>query len=338
MKAALVGLGRMGQRHLQNLTEAGYMVVGVADPFPDAREGVTKAFDLDPKIVFDDPLQMIAETSSDLIVVASTAPSHCEVACAAANAGVHYILCEKPMAVSLDECDQMIAACKDTGSRLAINHQMRFMDQYIEPKKLIEGGSIGRLGSVNVVAGNFGLAMNGTHYFEMFRYITDEKPKTVQAWFSPEVVKNPRGEQFLDHAGCIRIETDSQKRFYLDCSSDHGHGMHVIYSGNMGRIDIDELVGSMYVASREDEHRKEPTTRYAMPFTETKSQIPPADAVTPSLSVMKALVEGGDYPSGEIGRMALETLVAAYLSHENGNCIIDLSKDTLPRSRVFPWA
>ena len=328
----------MGQRHLQNLTEAGYEVVGVADPFLDAREGASKAFELDPKIVFHDPLQMIAETSSDLIVVASTAPSHCEIVCAAAKAGARYILCEKPMAVSLEECDQMIAACKDSGSRLAVNHQMRFMDQYTQPKKLIEKGEIGRLGSVNVVAGNFGLAMNGSHYFEMFRYIVDEKPKTVQAWFSSEVVKNPRGEQFLDHAGCIRIETESQKRFYMDCSSDHGHGMHVVYSGNMGRIDIDELVGKMYIASREDEHRNEPTTRYAMPFTEVNSQIPPADAVTPSLHVMEALVKGEDYPSGEIGLMALETLVAAYLSNENGNSIIDLSKDTLPRSRVFPWA
>ena len=58
---------------------------------------------------------------------------------------------------------------------LAVNHQMRFMEQYLTPKAIIEGDAFGGLTSVTVVGGNFGLSMNALHYFEMFRFMTGER-------------------------------------------------------------------------------------------------------------------------------------------------------------------
>jgi predicted dehydrogenase len=154
------------------------------------------------------------------------------------------------MAVSLAECDEMIAACKAAGVRLAVNHQMRFMDQYVLPKRIVQSEAIGGLTSINVVAGNFGMAMNGSHYFEMARYMTDEMPVEVSAWFSSETVPNPRGAEFEDRAGCVRVVTAGGKRFYMDASSDQGFGMHVSYGGRFGRVDVDELAGRMRTVAR----------------------------------------------------------------------------------------
>ena len=39
--------------------------------------------------------------------------------------------------------------------------------------------------------------MNGTHYFEAFRFLCDEEPVAVSAWFDNEVLANPRGERFV---------------------------------------------------------------------------------------------------------------------------------------------
>ena len=171
------------------------------------------------------------------MVVATTAPSHADFVCLAAKNGAKAILCEKPMAVSLADCDRMIEACAASGTRLAINHQMRFMEQYTKAKEIVEGASFGGLASATVVAGNFGIAMNGSHYFEMFRYLTDEMPVQVAAWFSADTVANPRGVQFEDRAGNVRITTAKGRRFYLDASTDQGHGMHVTYAGPYGRLD-----------------------------------------------------------------------------------------------------
>ena len=180
--------------------------------------------------------------------------------------------------------------------------------------------------------------MNALHYFEMFRFLTDEKPRTVTAWFSPEAVPSPRGPRFEDRAGAVHIVTGSGKRFYLDCSADQGHGMQVIYAGPFGQIVVDELEGAMTVAVREDRYRGLPTTRYAMPAMRSIRAIAPADVVGPSAAVLRALLDGRDYPSGEDGRMAVSVLVAAYLSSERGNIAVDLERDELDVSREFPWA
>ena len=49
-----------------------------------------------------------------------------------------------------------------------INHQMRYLPQYQIPKKLVNSESCNGLKSMHISAGNFGLAMNGTHYLEAF--------------------------------------------------------------------------------------------------------------------------------------------------------------------------
>jgi predicted dehydrogenase len=338
VKAAVAGLGRMGLRHLQVLRDLGLEIIAAADVQDEARAKATAEFGLAPAAMFTDAREMLARVGPELVVVATTAPSHADLVCQAANSGARAILCEKPMAVSLAQCDQMIDACAASGARLAINHQMRFMEQYTKPKTIVGDASFGGLSSVTVVAGNFGMAMNGSHYFELFRYLTDEMPASVAAWFSNDTVPNPRGAQFEDRAGSIRLTTASGRRFYMDASADQGHGMHVTYAGPYGRLDVDELVGRAYLVVRTAEHRALSTTRYGMPAELEEFAIAPADATAPTRAVLAALLAGADYPGGDVGRMAVEVLSAAYASHEQGSRTIMLATADLPREREFPWA
>jgi predicted dehydrogenase len=232
----------------------------------------------------------------------------------------------------------MIDMCEKNGATLAINHQMRFMEQYTEPKNMMQSEAFGGLSSITVVAGNLGLAMNGTHYFEMFRFITDEEPFEVTAWFSQDRVPNPRGTQFEDRAGSIRITTASGKRFYMDAGSDQGHGVNVIYSGRNGQIFVDEVHGKMLVSVRKEEDRGLPTTRYGTASDMMDKNIQPADAMAPTKSVLEALIRKADFPSGNDGRLAVAALVAAYCSHENGHRPTGIKDMTLPVQRKFPWA
>lgn len=318
MKVAIVGLGRMGKRHCQVVTQVGLEISAVCDVAEEARGKTAMQFGLPGDALYADAAEMLERVRPDLVVVSTTAPSHRDLVKKAAATGAKQIFCEKPMGDSLAACDEMLAACRGAGVRLAINHQMRFMEQYTLPKAMVQSEALGGLGSIIVSAGNFGMAMNGTHYFEMFRYMTGERAESVSAWFSPDSVPNPRGPQFVDVAGTIRLETASGKRFYMDCSSDQGHGMLVTYNCRHGRIVVDELLGKVTIVAREPEHRSVPTTRYGMPHTVEERSIAPADAVTPTRAVLEALLKGENYPSGEDGRAAMEVLVAAHMSNARG--------------------
>lgn len=98
----------------------------------------------------------------------------------------------------------MIAACRAVGAKLAVNHQMRFMEQYTNIKGLIDAAEFGGLRSMVVTAGNFGLAMNGSHYFEAFRYLTGESIAQISAWFDPSNVPNPAAPNMSTaRASCV---------------------------------------------------------------------------------------------------------------------------------------
>jgi predicted dehydrogenase len=339
MKVAIVGVGKMGRRHIEVARSLNLEIVGICDAQSEALLLAINSHNIPESCAFCDAKTMLREAGPECVVIATTAPTHCEFTCLAANTGAKYILCEKPMACSLAECDQMIETCRDRDVRLVVNHQMRYMAQYTEPKRLIDSEAFGGLGSVSVLGGNFGVAMNGCHYFEMFRFLTDESPLEVTAWFSAEKVPNPRGAQFQDRAGAVRLVTASGKRFYLEAGSDQGHGMTVIYSARNGQIMVNELTGEFHSWVREAPHRKLPTTRYGMPAVHEYHSITPADAFAPTKSVIEAMLSGTTVgPSGKEGRLAVEVLVAAHVSDEEGHRTINLRQDILPRERKFPWA
>jgi predicted dehydrogenase len=292
---------------------------------------------LPDSVLFHDFDTLFTAARPECVIVATTADSHCALTCRAAERGARYILVEKPMAVSLAECDRMIEVCERHGAKLAVNHQMRFMEQYTEPKRLSATDAYGGLTSMTVVAGNFGFAMNGTHYFEAFRFLADEPPVEVTAWFSPGVVANPRGIQFEDRAGCIRAVTRTGRRLYMEIGADQGQGIHAVYACRNGLITVNELTGELFSTEREEQYRSLPTSRYAMPAVNTRRAINPAEVIDTSAAVLAALLHDVNRVSGEDGRRVVETLVAAYESAERGSVPVRVN-GTLDRSRVFPWA
>lgn len=338
MKTVIIGAGRMGRRHIQVVRDLGLNLVGICDLNPEALSLTTEENNVKPELHFLDVRHLLEQTKPECVIIATTAPTHCEYTCLSAESGAKYVLCEKPLAVSLSECDKMIKVCAHKGTELAVNHQMRFMEQYTEPKRIVASDAFGGLSSITVVAGNFGMAMNGTHYFEMFRYMADEDPVEVSAWFSPGTVPNPRGPQFEDRAGAVRLTTSSGKRYYMEISADQGHGVNVIYSGPYGQLVVDELAGNAKLITRNEEYRNLPSTRYGMPTMESNFKIQPADVIGPSRDVLNALLNKTNFPTGVDGRLAVSVLVGAYVSDEDGHRPVRINEEPLPSDRVFPWA
>lgn len=334
----MIGVGRMGRRHLQVAHTMGLDVVGVCD---QSRESLTLAEHengIASEKHFTEPLALLQQTRPECVIIATTAPAHCALTCMAAEAGVKYILCEKPMAVSLAECDRMIATCKVHGAHLAINHYMRFLEFCTLPQSVIESESFGGLTSMTVVTGNIGLAMVGSHYLELFRFLVKDGFAEVCAWLNAERLPNPRGLQFEDRAGDLRVATTAGRRFYLEAGADQGHGIKVVYAGPYGQLVVDPFAGTMRVSLREAANRDLPTTRYVTPSVERTEHFTALDILLGAQRVLKALFEGEAYPSGEDGRAAILSLIAAHFSDESGHRPVRLAEEILPVERTFAWA
>ena len=257
----------MGRSHAAALQELGVQLTAVCDPRVDARAQVGSEFSVEQAHRFETADALFQKFRGvDLAVIATTADTHAALAKAAVNAGSRNVLCEKPLATSVADCGAMIAVAEAAGARLAVNHQMRFMDQYRLVREELAAGAIGRLASMTVVGGCFGLAMNGSHYIEAFTWLTGMRPVSVSAHFSGKPFANPRGPNFFDQAGDIRIVGEAGQRLNLVIGADQGHGMTVTYAGSSGHIFVDELEGEMIITTRLPEHRDAPATRYGMPW------------------------------------------------------------------------
>lgn len=338
MRAAVIGLGRMGMRHLEAVTSLGMSVVGVADTDRKAQAAAQSAHGIDSSACFSDGVEMLLNVRPEALVIATTAPSHAPLVLAAAEAGVRYILCEKPMATSLSDAREMLKTCSRAGALLAINHQMRFMEQYTRVRTLIDTEELGPLASVLVAASNFGLAMNGSHYFEMFRYVSGLSIRSVNAWLEDSKLANPRGSQFEDRSGRVLARADGDVSMYLDFSANAGNGVSVVYTCRNGQIFVDELSGFMRVVSRKAEFRDLPTTRYGMPSDIHAENIAPADVVGPTKALWSALLGGQSYPGADAGLHALACCVAVHVSHESGGSTVGIDDQSLPGTHQFKWA
>jgi predicted dehydrogenase len=336
----LIGAGRMGMAHMQAARNLGFHPAAICDMSEANRaKAAAAAGDLSGDRLFADAAGMFAaHRDAELVVIATTADSHRVLVEHAAGSGARNILCEKPMATSVADCDAMIAACEASGSRLAINHQMRFMAQYTVVRDELTAGRLGPLASMTVTAGCFGLAMNGSHYCEAFAWLTGSPIVSATAWFSGAPFNNPRGPQFFDQAGEMRFVSADGRRLLLNIGSDQGHGMTAMYATQFGHMFVDEFEGLAYVTTRKPEHQQMPMTRYGMPWDRSERRFAQADNVGPTEAVMRALLAADDYPSGGDGRRVVAALAAAYKSAATGNIPVNVAELGAFGEQHFPWA
>lgn len=87
---------------------------------------------------------LIGDPEIDAVSVCAANSAHAEITMAALRAGKH-VLCEKPMAMSLKECEDMVAVAKETGRYLMIGHNQRLAKAHAKARRLIEKGTIGEI-------------------------------------------------------------------------------------------------------------------------------------------------------------------------------------------------
>lgn len=147
LRVAIVGTGNISHSHIQGYQAMGArcQVVALVDIYPEKAEEKKARYRLHEARVYSSHQQMLAEEHGVDIVDVCTPPYvHAEISIDALNAGKH-VLCEKPMAASLEECDAMIAAQRASGKTLSIIAQNRFTDAFWRLKAAVDSGLAGKI-------------------------------------------------------------------------------------------------------------------------------------------------------------------------------------------------
>lgn len=317
----VIGCGPMGVRHIEAIKKSNKLnLIGVSDIDSTKKESF-----LNKKIRFSrDWKSYIKKFDIDCVVISTNGPSHKDLTLDAIKFGIKNILCEKPMATSLDDALMMINICKKNKVRLAINHSRRWMQSYIDLKKLIDKKIIGDIKHLSFQFGGGQLASNGGHLWDLARFLSSSDPKSVMSILDSKTAVNPRGNQFNDPGGYGLIKFSKDCRVFFDMKEDYSNPFFLEIMGSHGRILIDEKSNRWEVFTRSKENWNLPikvrTKLIKIPFKTTK-----VNMITASKNAIEELVSKRKIScNGEDGFSSLEVSIAAHESHKNENKFVDL--------------
>ncbi len=147
MKYALIGCGMISPSHLTAARETGLEIAALCDLVEANREKALASLPEDLRAgvrLYADYRQMLAEVRPELVAIALGSGVKRVIACDCMAAGANVIV-EKPIALSLEEADAMIASAEENGVKLCVNHQLRFCPSVRAVKTAADRGLFGQI-------------------------------------------------------------------------------------------------------------------------------------------------------------------------------------------------
>ena len=144
LNLCLIGCGRAGMIHARNYKNKieGASIVACVDAVEEAARAAAE--ELGASKFYTDYKKILSDPEIGAVIVVAPTDLHRQIVLDCANAGKH-IFCEKPMAMTVEECDEMIAVCEKNHVKLQIGFMRRFDASFREAKRLVEEGAIGEL-------------------------------------------------------------------------------------------------------------------------------------------------------------------------------------------------
>jgi len=200
--AKQVGVGIIGCGRISEFHALGFLaipekarIVATSDVVVQLAEDKAKQWGT--QSYYSDYRKLLQRDDVDAVDILLPHHLHAEVAVSAAEAGKH-VLCEKPIATTLEDADRIISAAKRHDIKLMIGHNYRFKANYMKMKEIIDEGTIGTVYSATAEGLGFRVALpadswryslskagggifmsQGIHYCDLFRWLIGEEVKEV---------------------------------------------------------------------------------------------------------------------------------------------------------------
>lgn len=219
IRYAVVGLGWIAQESVlpgfKNATRNSELAALVTED-PEKARKLSKEYEIAKTVSYDGYDELLSSGSIDAVYIALPNNLHADFTIRAARAGVH-VLCEKPMARSVEECESMTKACQQHGVKLMIAYRLHFEPGNLKAVEIVSGGDHGEprfFSSVfgqQVPEGNIRLEKSldggplldvGVYCINAARYLFRSEPEEVVA-LGATIKDDPRFKEIHEMAAAI---------------------------------------------------------------------------------------------------------------------------------------
>lgn len=220
LKVAVLGAGAIASQHFEAIRRTdGFVACAVADIQLERAQAIAETYGI---TAYRDYQELIRRERPDVVAIALPHFLHRESAIFAAEHGCHLML-EKPMALNVAECDDIMEAAKKADIRILIGHTQHYIAENIHAKQIIESGELGEIVMINDVrhlnyfqdtrpqwflerdkSGGGILANLGTHSIDKIQWLMDSSVRKVSASVSHH---GKRGN--VEGSGIIYVELAS---------------------------------------------------------------------------------------------------------------------------------
>ena len=161
IRIGIIGHGFMGHEHEKMLCDfPGIRLVGISDIDPeqlaDVKEGLKR---------YPCNADLINDPEVDVVLVVCNNTAHHDIVIQCAEAGKD-VICEKPVALSLEELDEMEEACRKNGVKFTVHHQRRFDPDFRTAKEVVDSGTLGNLYHIKSSIYGFNGNMHDWHVYK----------------------------------------------------------------------------------------------------------------------------------------------------------------------------
>jgi len=255
IKFGIVGLGRLGRKHAENIafkTQKAELAA-VCSIIQGEVEQVQKEWGI--PYGYTDYNEMLNNKELDAIFIASPSGEHCNQIAGALDAGFH-VFCEKPLGISLDECKLAEAAVEKHPDKVFMLGFMRRYDpSYVYAKKKIEEGAIGKPilfrgysidpeaaieGAIRFAAHSGGQFLDmAIHDIDLARWFLNSEAKSVYAiggcYAHPEFALYNDGDNV---SALMQFENGTMAFFVAGRTAPHGYHIETEIIGTKGTLRI----------------------------------------------------------------------------------------------------
>ena len=141
LRVGIVGLGGIASQHFEAIeTLDNVEVVAIADLYEENRQKFAGKYRV-PR-AYESHEELLKDEEVDAVAIVLGHQLHHRLTVDACRAGKH-VLVEKPMAISLEQCDEMIAAADENGVKLMVGHTEHFYGSSLKAKEILDSGELG---------------------------------------------------------------------------------------------------------------------------------------------------------------------------------------------------
>lgn len=165
LKIGIVGAGNRGIRcygmYIMNQKRDVASIVAISDPDRQRLNVAKKVLKIEEKYIFTDTEELLRSAPIDAVIITSPDYTHKEIAISAFEKGID-VLCEKPLALTVEDCDEILRAQEKSGKILCVGFVLRYNNFY---RKMYEIVNIEKKIGKIIVAGAIDSVSTGSQYF-----------------------------------------------------------------------------------------------------------------------------------------------------------------------------